>query len=251
MIGVPSKGRAGKSVTLAALRDHGDEVWVVCPGDEIDVYRRAYPWITRIMEQSTPGIGTARQQLLTSARRNATGPFWMLDDDIEGTFERTGDGKLARTTLGALLYHMEVELLEMGTLTEGVGHIALAGPNFRHRAWVGPDREWDKHLRNFVWVNTEAPIDYWPHLKEDLDVVLQALTSGWHTYRWNVYAFDSPRMGTSQGGCRDDYDSGKLDEACHALVEKWPDVVSLKLDTDTGHLTNRVDWRALRRMVPA
>lgn len=242
MIGVPSKGRAGKSATLAALRG-AEDIWVVCPEDEIEDYRVAYPWVTGIWGQTHPGVGMARQQLLTLARLYDTGPFWMLDDDITGAFARRKDGKFDRMDLGAMIFEM-MEYFETDTL--GQQRVALAGPNFRHRAWSGPGFEKDRHLRNFVWVNPEAPIDYWPHLKEDLDIVLQALTQGWATARTNLYAFDSPQMGTSQGGCRDDYDAGKLEEACRALVEKWPGVVELRIDPKTAQLTNRVNWKAAR-----
>jgi len=244
VIGVPSRGRAGKSATLEALRGR-DDVIVVCPPEEFGAYAAAYDF--EMIMPDNPGIGIARQALLDHARDFNLGPFWMLDDDITGAFVRRDD-KLVRFDLYEALHSMENWLID--NVMDGYHRVALAGPNFRHRAWSGPDVEWDKHLRNVVWVNPDAPINYWPHLKEDLDVVLQSLLAGWHTIRWNSFAFESPHMGSTEGGCKPDYDAGKLDEACRALVEKYPDVVSLKLDMDTGQLTNRVDWRKLRTMVP-
>lgn len=238
MIGVPSKGRAGKSATLAML-DEQDEVTVAVPVEEQSVYESIYPHFA-ILPVEEPGIGNARQALLTAARNDEWGAFWMLDDDITGFFWRVGR-KLVRTEIGPALNLMEDVLSE-----QKVGPVALAGPQFRHRAWAGPDVEVDKHLRNVVHVEPQAPIDYPPILKEDLDVVLQALTQGWHTVRFNLVAFDSPQMGTSQGGCREDYDAGKLDDACRALVERWPGLVEYDLDNKTGRLTNRVNWKAVR-----
>lgn len=242
MIGVPSKGRAGKSATLAALRNRSDVVLAV-PPEEASAYLDAYAQAV-VIHPVAPGIGHARQRLLEFAREQGTGPFWMLDDDITGAFERDEQTRLLRpTSINEIIGSME---WQMAALASEISGLALAGPNFRHRAWSGPEMEWNKHLRNFVWVNPDAPIDYWPHLKEDLDVVLQALTKGWSTLLWNAYAFDSPQMGTSAGGCRDDYDAGKLDVACQALVEKWPGLVDLRLDGKTGRLTNRVNWKAVR-----
>lgn len=242
MIGVPSRGRAGKSATLDSLK-HAGEVWVVCPEDEVAAYREAYPWVYRFLPQTTPGIGVARQQLLTAARRSATGPYWMLDDDITAVAIRLVGGPLGNVVLPYFIQTLESVLVPYRN-----EKIALAGPNFRHRAWTDPyGVHMDKHLRNFIRVNPNAPIDYWPHLKEDLDVVLQSLLAGWHTVLFNQFVFDSPMMGTTKGGCRDDYDAGKLDEACKALVDKWPGVVSLRLDDKNARLTNRVDWREVRR----
>jgi hypothetical protein len=247
MIGVPSKGRAGRSQTLAAVLGQGidvpgHEVWIVCPAIEINAYRDAYPWVTYIWPQDGPGIGSARQTLLRHAREIGTGPFWMLDDDITSTSVKLVGGPMGKVALPHFLSMLDSVLVPY--LNE---KIALAGPNFRHRAWTDPyGVHMDVHLRNFIRVNPAAPIDYWPHLKEDLDVVLQALMAGWHTVLFNQFVFDSPQMGTSAGGCRDDYDAGLLDEACRALVEKWPGVVSLRI-TEEAQLTNRVDWREVRR----
>jgi len=241
---VPSRQRCGASATLRLLSEEGHpDVSIVTPPGETQKYAAEYDlpgW--RVIPQQGTGIGLARQSCLEDARERRKPRFWMLDDDTTGAFERNAARRYERRTLSEIMSAM-VSLVNL----TGVSHaFALFGPNFRHRAWSGPDAEPDTNLRNFVCVNTNAPIAYQDMLKEDLDAVLQAITRGWHTYRFNSYAFDSPRMGSMQGGCRDDYEAGKLDDATEKLKERWPDYVTIRFNEKEGYAENRVDWKAVR-----
>lgn len=244
MIVVPSYGRAGSSATLKAL-DGVENVIVAAVEEEADAYTAAYPLVP--VTTVPRGIGPARQAILQLARRSGWGPFWMIDDDILSTSIRLVGGPLGNVPMPYFIETLESVLAPY--LNE---KIALAGPNFRHRAWVDPyGVHMDKHLRAFVRVNPAAPFDYWPHLKEDLDATLTVLLRGWHTVMFNQFVFDTAQMGANDGGNSAAYERGELDEACKALVEKYPGVVSLRLNEETGQLESPVNWRRLREMVPA
>lgn len=244
MIGVPSKGRAGKSPTLASLADRTDVVIAAIPSEE-DAYVEAYP--NAVILRTEPNVGTARQDLLDFARHYGTGPFWMIDDDILGVYERYDGRHFRPIEISDALTRMESAITEAAD-----DRLALAAPHFRHRAWSGPDVEFNKNLRNWMYVNPAAPFAYWKHLKEDLDAVLQVLLAGWHTMRFNSIAFTAPLMGSLPGGCADDYAAGRLDAACQHLASKYPGIVSLKLSDTTGQLESPVNWREVaRRMATA
>lgn len=238
---VPSKGRAGRSATLSSLSaEEHPAVWIVTPPEETAAYRDTYGsqsgW--HVVPQAGDGIWGARQSILDHARIEGR-RFWMLDDDCTGAFWREGH-RLKRSSLWSVMLAME-DVVRARRVA-----VAMYGPNFRHRAWSGPVTEWDVHLRNFVNLDPAIPFDYWDNVKEDLDMVLQIITSGRHTLRFNAYAFDSPRMGTTDGGCWDDYLTGALDVASHELPGRWPGLVSMELDQKSGYVTNRVNWKAAR-----
>ncbi len=244
---VPSKGRAGRASTLRSLSEEAHPaVWIVTPPEETQQYQEAYGsqsgW--HVVPQRGEGIWGARQSILEHARVEAFAAggqrFWMLDDDCTGAFWRDAAYRLKRSSLSAIMTNME------DVVRRFEAPAAMYGPNFRHRAWSGPATEWDVHLRNFVNVDMAIPFDYWDNVKEDLDMVLQIITSGRHTLRFNAYAFDSPRMGTTEGGCWDDYLTGALDVASQLLPQRWPGLVSLELDDASGTVTNRVNWKAVR-----
>lgn len=237
---VPSKGRSAGSQTLRALTAEAYPGVVICsPSDEQSLYRERYGW--PVIEQEGTGIGNARQTCLQHARAMGHERFWMLDDDVTGAFVRSGT-RFEKSTIGRIIDLMESAV----ELSGSRDYVTMFGPNFRHRAWSGPPAEMDAHLRNFVCLRTDVPGDYWPHVKEDLDMVLQIITAGGHTVRFNFVAFDSPRMGTTEGGCWDDYLTGALDAASMALASRWPGLVEVKLDDASGMVTNRVNWRAVR-----
>lgn len=209
---------------------------------EEDAYRTEYPNATIVTHDLT-GIGVIREAMLTLARSK---PFaWMVDDDVRNLFERT-DGKLRRVTWRVALDRMEAEVASDWPT------VALAGPSARQYAWSGPDRFFNRHVPQVVLINTAAPIDYWPHLLEDIDVVLQALTAGWHTLRWNVWAYEVPQMGTVKGGCWDDYQAGKQEQAMELLLARWreraPGLVGVRLNK-RGYVQTVVRWKDFREPV--
>lgn len=243
---VPSKGRAGRSTTLSALSSEGFQAVTVCttPSEE-SRYRESYAsqgWT--FIQQGRPGIQGARQAILETARERGEGFIWMLDDDITSVSQRVGSS-YPKMAFKAALATIESDARAIQEKEADRRTIAMVGPQFRHRAWAGPDYEWDVHLRNFILINPWH-VEYWDHVKEDLDVVLQYLAKGFNTLRFNSYAFDSPTMGTLAGGCSEDYAAGALDEATRALVEKWPGVVSMRLNPRTGYVENRVNWKRAR-----
>lgn len=243
---IPSKGRSGTASTLASLEDEGsDHVTVVVPPGEVRRYRERYDspgWA--VIRQRGHGIQGARQTILDDARSMGHEWIWMLDDDTRAVYFRHGATRFRRTTYAEAFAFMEraVKIDHHGI------PVMMAGPQFRHRAWSGPDTERDVHLRNFILMAPLAGFDYWPHVKEDLDMVLQVLAAGASTLRFNAVAFDSPTMGTLAGGCSEDYAAGALEEASAALVEKWPGVVSLRFNEKEGRVENRVNWKAARQI---
>lgn len=236
---VPSKGRAGRSATLRALAEEGRQnVHVVVPPGEVVDYAEAtgHPgW--HVTRQVGRGIWDARQTILMDARSRGVERFWMVDDDTTGTFRQTTNG-FHRMPMSEAMEEMEARITNPD--------VKMFGPNFRHRAWQGLSDETDVHLRNFICIRSDAPANYWDNVKEDLDFLLQVLTQGYHTIRFNEYAFDSPHMGTTEGGCWDDYLAGATDVASHALAAKWPGLVKVDLNMKAGYVTNRTSWAKVR-----
>jgi hypothetical protein len=244
---VPSKGRAGRSSTLSALAAEGTtrRVTVVVPSTEEASYQKEYSALGwQVMTQRARGVQAARQTILDEARALGEEWLWMLDDDTTGVYGRNIEKRFHRISYETAFTFMErVVKIDFHGIP-----VMMAGPQFRHRAWSGPDTERDVHLRNFILVAPLAGFGYWPHVKEDLDMVLQVLTAGASTLRFNAVAFDSPTMGTLEGGCSEDYAAGALEEASAALVEKWPGIVSLRFNEKQGRVENRVNWRAARQI---
>lgn len=241
---VPSKGRAGHSATLTALIQEGhSDVTVVVPSGERASYTAVHD--VRVIQQTSMGIGDARQTALTDARKREVETFWILDDDIRGCYRRrVGATSFYRCDFRTLMDGIEAWIKEWAPV-QSEPALKMAGPQFRHRAWAGPGWEWDKHLRNFVLIRTDVEAAYWPWVKEDLDFVLQVLGAGYRTLRFNEWAFDSPAMGSTEGGCFDDYARGALEDASRRLVDRWPGVVSMRLNERTGYIENVVDWKAV------
>lgn len=232
---VPSVGRAGKSPTIDALKRRAN-VMVATP--EVEEYEDAYPWLTHVLRVPY-GVGKARQAVLEHARSKGWAPFWMIDDDILTVYAREADGpKLHRTALIPMLDSMD----------EFIGrpvNVALAGPNWRQRAWSSPAVEEDRHVGAIVRVNPEAPITYPEHMGEDLAVVMQAILAGWHTMRLSLWAYTTPAPATVDGGCRADYAAGRMEEGILTLVNQYPDFLSPELSVSTGTMRAKVDWKLL------
>lgn len=237
MIVVPSRYRAGKSATLEALGPD-DNLIIATPADEVEAYSAAYPNVP-IMEVPH-GIGLARQAILTRAREEDWGRFWMIDDDITGTYRRTMHNLMRPCS-------MQDVLRGVSLIIGAEPRLAIAGINWQHRAWNAPIVETDRHVGAMVNIDPAAPIDYWDQHGEDLDVVLQAITGGWHTVRLSRWGYSTPSGGTVDGGAKPDYDAGKMEEGILALAAKWPFVEAV-LDKKSGRLVAKVNWKALERM---
>ena len=257
---VPSKGRVETSATLRALESESyPDVRVIVPPAEVDTY--AARWKAQsggtatsgwhVSAQRGTGIQGARQTILEDARWSGDRNVWMLDDDISAVLRRKalppGYGFERVTFEQAFDAMVTTVALDGPDLVNGY-EIALAGPQFRQYAWSGPDVAVDVHLRNFILLDTAAPIEYPEYLKEDLDVVLQAITKGWHTLRFSSYAFTSPTMGTLDGGCSDDYADGLLEDATARIANRWPGIVTVVHDKKLDKFVNRVNWRKAREI---
>jgi hypothetical protein len=240
MIVVPTRLRAGKSATLKSLKGE-DGVIIATPVDQRDAYAEAYPDFAQM--EVPHGIGLARQAILERAREDGWGRFWMIDDDIYGTYRRT--------------MHNRMRPVPLQEVVEGVGNllarayrrdnIAIAGINWRHRAWNSPMVALDRHVGAMVCIDPAAPINYWDQHGEDLDIVIQAILAGWHTVRLSQWGYSTPSGGTVPGGAKPDYDAGKMEEGVQALAAKYP-FVSAVLNPRSGLLQARVDWKTLDGM---
>ncbi len=242
MIIVPTRYRAGKSATLAALQGR-DYVLIATPADEVDAYAAAYP-NTPVMEVPH-GIGIARQVILEHMRLFGA-PFWMLDDDITGAYGTTPHPDGTRR-LHAVDIAEVVNGIEAVIAANGWERVAVAGPNWRHRAWSAPAIEEDRHVSQFVRIDPNGPANYWPHFAEDIEFCIKSILAGWHTYRINLFGFSSPQNGTLEGGCKPDYDNGAMEAGLSALAAEYP-FVSTGLNNKTGLLKADIDWKMLDRM---
>lgn len=239
---VPSKGRAGRAVTVDRLFENGIPPYIVVPQGEELRYANAYPE-SMVLSCPEKGIGRTRAWILALARSRELGRIWILDDDIS-----TLGVRLPVTGQKFLAVNWQTAMINM----EGQAQLlkaALAGPMIRQFAWSAkPGIHLNRRVGMFVNLDTSGPWDYWPHFHEDTDLNLQVLTSGHRTALFADYAFTSAPMGENQGGCYDGYRDGHAERAAQMLVKRWahvPGLVSLTVNRK-GQTVTKVDWRRFK-----
>lgn len=237
---VPSRGRAGKSPTIAALQAEDIPVKVVVGLEDAEAYYDIYG-MTSVIATETKGIGRVRQQILTHARAHHQEFIWMVDDDISALFELEEGPKYRRVSWGYAMLWMEHFVRDNWQM--GIGAI---GPMARQFGWSASGPSWNRRLGYMILLWTGGPWNYWPHFHEDTDMTLQILTNGYRTVLHNRFGYSTPAMGTLEGGCQDGYREGEGIKGGELLVQKWegthPGLVRV-VQNKAGATVTRVDWK--------
>lgn len=229
---IPSRGRLNSGTLRVLATVPEARVWV--HESEIDDYRYAYGERMPLVAHRAEGIGAIRQAMLVDARQHGASALWMIDDDIGPFYWRAGP-RHERVAAMVALRLAEEEIAHWPT-------VAIGGLQPRRWAALAPTPfAMNTHTGGTVWLRTEGPWSYWPRMMEDLDMTLQVLTAGYHALRLNDFAYDTPTLGTTQGGCWDAYQSGQLEEDKVAFQERWGDsIVPGRVATD-GTPTPRIN----------
>jgi hypothetical protein len=238
---IPSRGRAGESLTIAALVDEGRQPILVVPMEERREYSKVYP-TAFTLGVGVQGIGLTRQWILKNARSRGVGRMWILDDDLHHPQMRDYFGGPYRD-IGWSEWLGGIEDLSADD------RIGLAGGTLRQFGWSEEAAVLNTRIGYAVLMNTAGPWDYWPFLHEDTDMNLQVLTAGYKTLRFPQYIFSTGHMGQLEGGCQQDYLDGLGESGASALVTKWkkePGLVRIRM-SKKGIPVTRVDWSRFRK----
>lgn len=238
---VPSKGRAGRSSTAEKLLEQGIDFILAVPAGERLEYDRAYPDVDILV--TPPGIGPTREAIRRFAIAEGQRWHWQIDDDITNFYERQDDVQVRQGNWKPALVGMQDVAMRHPSVT-------LAGPQFRQFAWQGPDWIYNVSIRNALLIRDDADGAFWQYVKEDLDFALQLLHHGQDTIRFNRWSMSSPQMGTSAGGCAEDYEAGALSASSKLLMARWGQGYMTLSEDRRGYLANRVKWSRFRREVP-
>lgn len=238
---VPSRGRAGNSVTVDALVDEGRQPIIVVPLDERREYSRVYPTAFTI-GVDIKGIGPTRQWILKNARSRGLDRVWILDDDLHHPQHREHFGGQYRDITWS-------EWLGGIEDLSNDAQIGLAGGTLRQFGWSEEAAVLNTRIGYAVLIRTTGPWNYWPFLHEDTDMNLQVLTSGYKTLRFPQYIFSTGHMSKLEGGCQEDYLAGLGEEGASHLVTKWKThhgLVRIRRSKQ-GVPVTRVDWSRFRK----
>lgn len=235
---IASKGRAGNSSTLELLDGH-PVILFVEPQDE-EAYLKAYPKAqVLILSQNDKGISFARRACLLHARSTKLKKFWMLDDDINGSFI-VSNGKCKRAPFPLVLAGAQQELDKQD--------LAIGALEYQQYAWASKkDFAFNSYCDVAVLIDVEKTrqINYRDGVKEDRDFVLQALSWGFRTARITKFAFSAPKNGSNKGGLHEAYKAGLEAAWSKKMVELWPGVCSLQTKND-GRPDVKISWKLFR-----
>lgn len=218
---------------------------VITSESEAQDYLDTYDGVS-VRAVRSEGIGLVRQEILRMARLRGQRTIWMIDDDITTLSDRD-DSNLTRSGKPQYLpFPWRTALLHMQKIMDQYPDVGAVSPMVRHFAWTFDEPRWNRRMGYVVRLRTDGPWDYWPHFHEDTDLTLQILTAGWQTIHLNQYAYQTPAMGTLEGGCHAGYLSGEDERSGRLLVEKWeqthPGLVRLGTSA-SGSVTTRIDWK--------
>tara|TARA_R100000963_G_scaffold24717_1_gene16910 strand:- start:540 stop:1274 length:735 start_codon:yes stop_codon:yes gene_type:complete len=204
---------------------------------EVNEYK-TQPNVVNI-ENDARGLPYARNFILNWAADNSHEWIIVCDDDVTGF--GFYDGR--NNKRGAEIWH---EILDK---TEKMP-FEIVGINYRQHAW---------HEKTAVSINRKfadgcvalkVPALKWRYteslkMKSDRDFLLRTIKNGFGTVRFNKYYFDTPVIGTNQGGLHREYASKEDAKWSAKLVEAWHPYA--KLTKRSGRIDAKVDIPAFAR----
>lgn len=220
---IPSKGRAGYSLTARALAADGVPFKVVVEPQEEDAYAEVVGRENLLLlPQSGRGLIFARNWIKDHACESGAERHWQLDDNIK-RFYRRYRGRRILCLAGLALRVCE-------DFTDRYENIAISGLNY---GMFAPDGEkvapffLNAHVYSCTLVLNSTPHRWRLRYNDDTDMCLQVLADGWCTVLLNAFLADKLRTMVIGGGNTTDLyqGDGRLRMA-RSLQRVWPGVVT-------------------------
>jgi hypothetical protein len=235
---VPSKNRVKGARTLQVLQEAELPYTLVVEPQDAEQYAAAYPLaVLAVLPENDRGLPYARNFIL---KRNS-GWFWMLDDDIDGFYARSGT-KLAKVSAAAALAASEGIIRAVPQAVQG----AL---EYSQYAWSAK-RNYALNSYCDVCVLIDAARTFFhafqeeATLKLDREFTLQLLNAGHFTVRVQKYAFSCPKNGSNAGGLKPLYDTVQAERAAvDWMVSHYPGLVQAVVKSD-GRYDAKINWSA-------
>lgn len=231
---VPSKGRA----ETASTPRHVDCTLVVEPQDA-DAYQARFARVL-VLPENNQGLAYVRNYILSLN----TAPFWMIDDDVTGFYQRVGTRMVRVESVTAL------ETAER--LLTSVPHVAQGALEYQQFAWATKrDYALNGYCDVCVYINPAYARNVAAYVaslvpKEDRDFTLQLLSAGYRTMRVQCFAFSAPKNGSNEGGLKPVYDNASIERAAvDALCVKYPGIVTPQIKSD-GRYDAKINWRTFK-----
>lgn len=241
-----TKNRPGQVKTLASLGTIQGVILVVEP-QEYDDYKQAYPnVIVLVLKENNRGLMYSRQAALEHARESGVVWFWLLDDDIEGFYQRIG-GKVKRVSGRQVLSSVVRSLVG----SNAIGQAALEYSQYIHSA--KKPVTWNSYCDVCVLINAKNTgrkkinfrVNEQLNLKGDRDFTMQCLARGLKTVRFTRYGFRCPKNGTNKGGLFLDYARGRESIEVDYLISIWGKGIVSKIVKKDGRLDAKINWKYL------
>lgn len=235
---VPSKNRITGAKTLKLLQDSGLPYTLVVEPQDEQGYAEAFPQAELVvLPENDRGLPYVRNFIL---KRN-TGWFWMLDDDIDGFYERVGT-RMERIPAATALGMAE-------NIIRKVPQAAQGALEYSQYAW-STKRNYALNSYCDVCVLIDAAKTFFhtfqeeATLKLDREFTLQLLNAGHFTVRVQRYAFSCPKNGSNAGGLKPLYDTVQAEhQAVDWMVSRYPGLVTAVTKND-GRYDAKINWQA-------
>lgn len=246
MIYIPSKGRAGRAKTIAALAEENILAYtIVVEPQDFETYKELYPKSHVIsLPANNKGISYARNFIMEHAMDSGFEYIWVLDDDLNGV------GKVANKKTIKQKYH-EVLPKAQEQLAQ-FENLVVGALEYQQYAWAAKkDLAFNSYCDTCVclYMKNARRFKYREQLKEDRDMVLQALSSGFISARTQGFWFSNPKNGSNVGGLHDEYKAGKEKLWSEKMIKLWPGVcVPHPNKTDRSDV--KINWKAFKSVLP-
>lgn len=242
MIVIPSLGRVNSHTAkmLDASKTHFE---LLVEPHEAEAYELRWGAMrVQVLPSSGAGLASTRNHVLGLLRAGVYGEsVWMLDDDVRW-LGIVSDRKVVRADAGSVLAQAQA-IFELH-------RVAIGALEYQQFAWSAknPIRVSGGYCDVCVWLHADRArgLEYDPAvtLKEDRDLVLQALSMRKVVARSTHTAFSAPANGSNEGGLHALYQqSGAELAAVDGMVAKWPGVVT-RVTKSSGRVDAKIDWRA-------
>ena len=240
-IWIPSRGRP-RSSTARVLAEAGLDFRIaVLPEDEeAYVAQWGESRVAVLPFQSAEGAVPSRNWIWEQAVLAGAAWHWQLDDNISRWSTCTGDRWKRRTVPPA-------EALEaaerLAARYRNVGIVGHEYEMFGHT--IAKPFTVNRKVYSSLLIRTDLPFRWRGRYNADVDLCLQALTSGWCTIRLQGYLADKRRTLEQSGGNTPRYQgTGRLAMA-DEIVRRWPGLVSIRWRW--GRPQHYVRWDVFRR----
>lgn len=233
---IPSRGRSGRCKAAEALASAGVPCFVVVEPQEADEYRRHVSNVL-VLPARDQGVVFVRNWIMKHAEGSGASRHWQLDDNVRG-FYRYYKGLRIPCDAGPALRAVEV-------LSDRYRNVGIAGLNYamfairtaRLRAFT-----LNVHVYSCMLVSHALGAMFRGPLNEDVDICLQALSTGYCTILVNAFLIDKPRTMVIKGGNEAAYAGDGRLRGLRGLERRWPGVVHVDRRFQRAHFKIAKVW---------